>query len=142
MHKDNPHMDEAIDDGKGELTMWLVVQRTRQSGVKEWEKEKLGEEYHGHLFTGESFIFQYKYLQKNVEKFVIYFWQGRDSSIAEKGASALESIDVANETGGEARQVRIPQGHETQHFLSLFREGMRFSSPNTSGSTKTNTNFQ
>ena len=137
MHKDNPYVDEIIDDGKGELTMWLVVQRTRQSGVKEWEKEKLGEEFHGHLFTGESFIFQYKYLQKNVEKFVIYFWQGRDSSIAEKGASALESIDVANETGGEARQVRIPQGHETQHFLSLFREGRHSLSSSLKNNTTT-----
>jgi len=124
MHKDNPFREEDFDDGKASLTMWLVVQRTRASGVKEWEKELLEKNYHGHLFTGESFIFQYSYTLKNVDKHVVYFWQGRDSSITEKGAAALETIDIANDLQGETRQIRIPQGHETKHFLSLFKEAL------------------
>jgi len=142
MHKEREDVQEYIDDGKGEIALWLVYQKIKKNGTKEWEKELLGEEYHGHFFSGErfsffylyfpasilsfllsSFIVLYTYIVKGAEKYVVYFWQGRDSSITEKGASALESIDVANQVGGDARQIRIPQGKETSHFLSLFQDG-------------------
>lgn len=57
MRKLNEPVDEIFDDFNGNITLWLVIQRTRQNGTKEFDKELLGPEYYGHLFTGERFFF-------------------------------------------------------------------------------------
>jgi villin 1/advillin len=54
----------------------------------------------------------------------VYFWQGRDSSINERGASALLTIDVSKEAGGDALQIRVLQQKESRHFLAMFPQGM------------------
>ena len=74
---------------------------------------------------GHSYIIQYRYQVKGSDKFIVYFWQGRDSSITEKGAAAVETINVTDALGGDAPQLRVEQGKETRHFLQLFhRTGM------------------
>jgi hypothetical protein len=53
---------------------------------------------------------------------LIYFWQGRDSTRNEKGTSAYLTIDLTEEIGGEATQVRVVHNKEEPHFLSLFKQ--------------------
>jgi len=67
-----------------------------------------------------SYVVQYRYRVRGHDKYLLYFWQGRDSSITEKGAAAVETINVAD-TLGDAVQLRIEQGKETAHFIGLFR---------------------
>jgi advillin len=55
------------------------------------------------------------------DAWIIYFWQGRDSSSDEKGAAALLTVDLDNSLGGEPVQVRVVQGSEPPHFLALFK---------------------
>jgi hypothetical protein len=46
--------------------------------------------------------------------------QGRDASGAEVGASAKLVVDLDQERfNGNATHIRIPQGQETRHFLSV-----------------------
>ncbi len=57
----------------------------------------------------------------NTEQHIIYFWQGRDSSINERGASALLTKEVNELSAAGARQIRVVQNMEPQHFLLLFK---------------------
>jgi hypothetical protein len=76
----------------------------------------------GQFFSAESYIILYKYMVKNKEEFIIYFWQGRNSSINEKGTSAYLTVDLdQNEVGGAATQIRVVQNKEPKHFFSIFK---------------------
>jgi len=53
-------------------------------------------------------------------QYIIYFWQGRDSSTDEKGASALLAKELDDQLGDRPVQVRVVQGKEPAHFRAIF----------------------
>nr|XP_031526886.1 supervillin isoform X14 [Vicugna pacos] len=55
------------------------------------------------------------------EKCVYFFWQGRQSTISEKGTSALMTVELDEERGA---QVQVLQGKEPPCFLQCFQGGM------------------
>ena len=55
---------------------------------------------------------------------MIYFWQGRDSTADEKGASALLATALSDSLGGKVPIIRVPMGKEPDHFYSLFKGRM------------------
>jgi len=86
-------------------------------------------ELYGQFYQGDSYIVLYRYKKPSSKKeaAIIYFWQGRDSSTDEKGASALLTVDLDNQLqkeGLEPVQVRVVQGREPNHFLTLFKGRM------------------
>jgi hypothetical protein len=103
------------DDASGEVQVYRV---------EGFEKVDYPKENYGTFFSGDSFIVLYKYLKGNKPLYIIYFWQGRNSSINEKGASALLSIDLFAEVGSESIQVRIIQQKETTHFFEIFKKNI------------------
>lgn len=56
----------------------------------------------------------------NICIFLLYP-QGKHASILDKGASALQTIDVAGKMEGGAIQVLVNQGYEPRHFLKIFK---------------------
>lgn len=95
--------------------------------VKVWRinnmaKEEVAEKEWGQFYAGDSFIILYTYKTpgSNKDQHIIYFWQGRDSSNDEKGASALLAKELDDEMGGDPVQVRVVMGKEPSHFLSMF----------------------
>ena len=56
----------------------------------------------------------------DTKEYIIYFWQGRYSSMDEEGASAILAVQLDEELGGSAVQVRVTQGKEPIHFRSIF----------------------
>jgi hypothetical protein len=103
-----------VDDGSGRTLMWIV--RRSESN----EKVPLAKKDYGHFFSGESYLILYTYTIKNTEHKMIYFWQGKNSTIMDKGFSAVLTIDLDDKLGGEAKQIRVVQGKEPQHFLKIF----------------------
>jgi len=112
--------EKMVDDGTGKITIWRI---------QNLAKSDLPKELYGQFYQGDSYIVLYNYKDKSgrKENFIIYFWQGRDSSTDEKGASALLTIDLDNhlkQTGAQPVQVRVVQNKEPNHFLTLFKGKM------------------
>jgi len=85
------------DNGEGDAEVWRV------------EDMKLVEvpvENYGFFFSGDSYVIKYEYRNKRGgHGFVIYYWQGLQSSIDEKAASAIHAVRLDNELNGKAVQV-------------------------------------
>ena len=74
-----------------------------------FEKEPWPKELYGQFFGGDSFLVLYTYIPRGraSEEYIIYIWQGRESSQDEKGASALQAVALDDEHGGT--QTIFPQ---------------------------------
>jgi len=104
-----------VDNATGKLNVWRI---------KNLKKEEVPLNEYGQFFAGDSYIVLYSYKKGSKDAWIIYFWQGRDSSSDEKAASALLTVDLDDALGGEPVQVRVTQGAEPQHFLCLFKGKM------------------
>eukprot|EP00300_Choanocystis_sp_HF-7_P015692 c19141_g1_i3.p1 GENE.c19141_g1_i3~~c19141_g1_i3.p1 ORF type:complete len:804 (+),score=216.53 c19141_g1_i3:39-2450(+) len=104
--------DECVDDGSGKIQAWRI---------EKMDKVPVPANKLGHLYSGDSYIFLYTYLRNGKDSHIIYFWQGRNSSQDEKAASAILAQQLDDSMGGSPTQVRVVQGKEPTHFLSLFK---------------------
>jgi len=103
------------EDGVGELTVWLV----RDFDLAAWPEARYGE-----FFAGDSFVVLHSFDLKGSRRNVVFFWQGRDSGVEEKGAAALLAKKVDDDLNGDAVQVRVMQNKEPAQFLKLFQGTM------------------
>ena len=104
---------DSVDDAAGELKCWRV---------ENFKLVPVAEAEYGKFHAGDSYVLRHTY--DGGKRRVIYFWQGRDSTADEKGASALLAKEMDEALGGDATQVRVAQGKEPDHFLRLFRGRM------------------
>lgn len=93
--------------------------------VKIWRVENLelvevDRKNQGHFFCGDCYIVLCEPTKKSKTP-VIYYWQGRDATQDERGASAMHAVKLDNGYGGSATLVRVSQGKEPPHFCSLFQ---------------------
>merc|ERR1712013_265453 len=72
------------------------------------------------FYEGDSYVLQYS-VREGRKPDVIYFWQGSKSSVWEKGASAILTVDLDNKNGGVAKQARVDMNQEPSHFLNIFK---------------------
>ncbi|RKO93413.1 hypothetical protein BDK51DRAFT_19573 [Blyttiomyces helicus] len=111
-----PHLPQPVDSGRsGRLTIYRV---------ENFLRFPVGAKLHGQFFRGESYILLYMYRPpgSGVEKCVSYFWQGSHGTITQKGTSALMTIELSEQTGGDVVQVRVVEGKEPKHLCLLFGE--------------------
>ena len=108
--------DLGPDGGDGCVKVWRV---------QNMAKVEVPEAKHGQFFGGDSFVVLYTYNNKRGrESYIIYFWQGLETSTDEKGLSAIFANEMDAELGGSPVQVRVTQGQEPAHFRSLFKGKM------------------
>lgn len=87
----------TLDDGSGQVKVWRV---------ENFELSEVPEENYGEFYAGDSYVIQYSYINKNrQQKYIVYYWQGKDSTQDEKGASALLATKIDEDLGGAAVQV-------------------------------------
>ncbi|KAM3867580.1 gelsolin-like [Diretmus argenteus] len=100
-----------VDQGDGEKQIWRI------EGSDKVSVDPSGCQFYG----GDSYIILYNYQHNNRQGQIIYIWQGAESSQDEVGASAILAVQLDEELGGGAVQVRVVQGKEPAHLMSLFK---------------------
>jgi gelsolin len=85
------------------------------------------QEEFGKFYTGDSYIILNTKVNKRGEKsWDIHFWLGSQTSQDEAGSAAIFAIQLDDQLGGVPIQYRETQEHESQLFLSYFKNGVRY----------------
>ncbi|XP_019529713.3 gelsolin isoform X3 [Aedes albopictus] len=101
------------DNGQGEAEVWRV---------ENFDLVPVEPHTYGMFFGGDSYVIKYEYQNKRGgHGFIIYYWQGKQSSIDEKATAAMHAVRLDDELNGKAVQVRVTQGNEPRHFLKIFK---------------------
>ncbi|XP_054862889.1 supervillin a isoform X6 [Amphiprion ocellaris] len=106
--------------------------------ILEFDYSRLPHQSIGQFHEGDTYVVKWKYMVSTAvgkrqnpeqlktagagkEKCCYFFWQGRNSTISEKGTSALMTVELDEERGA---QVQVQQGKEPPCFLQCFKGGM------------------
>ncbi|KAM4706289.1 scinderin [Rhinophrynus dorsalis] len=98
-----------VDDGSGNVQIWRVESNGRIP---------VEPETYGQFFGGDCYIILYTYPKGQI----IYTWQGAQATRDELTTSAFLTVQLDRSLGGLAVQVRVTQGKEPPHLLSLFKD--------------------
>uniref|UniRef100_A0A8C2X6P3 Supervillin a n=1 Tax=Cyclopterus lumpus TaxID=8103 RepID=A0A8C2X6P3_CYCLU len=106
--------------------------------ILEFDYSRLPCQSIGQFHEGDTYVMKWKYMVSTAvgrrqnpdqqkmagagkEKCCYFFWQGRNSTVSEKGTSALMTVELDEERGA---QVQVQQGKEPPCFLQCFKGGM------------------
>uniref|UniRef100_A0A8C7FXK1 Scinderin n=1 Tax=Oncorhynchus kisutch TaxID=8019 RepID=A0A8C7FXK1_ONCKI len=98
-----------VDDGTGDTQIF----RVESSG-----RVPVDPKTYGQFYGGDCYIILYTYQRGQI----IYTWSGASSTLDELTASAFLTVELDRSLGGNAVQVRVSQGKEPAHLLSLFKD--------------------
>ncbi|XP_074125341.1 scinderin [Sminthopsis crassicaudata] len=98
-----------VDDGSGTVEIWRVESTGRVP---------VDPKTYGEFYGGDCYIILYTYSKGQI----IYTWQGAHSTRDELTASAFLTVQLDRSLGGRPVQVRVSQGKEPAHLLSLFKD--------------------
>lgn len=102
---------QLVDDGTGKLTVWRV---------ENFQLAEVPPKLQGVFFAGDCYVVKYTYSAGGSEKCIVYYWLGQHSSQDEQGTAALKTVELDDQLGGAAVQVRVVQSKEPAHFLTIF----------------------
>lgn len=101
------------DNGEGDAVVYRV---------EEFALAPVPVENYGFFFGGDSYVIKYEYHNKRGGSgYVIYYWQGLQSSNDEKTSAALAASKMVYELSGKAMSVRVVEGFEPRHLLKIFK---------------------
>jgi len=94
-------------------------------GLEVWRIEKLKpvkQDFLGKVYTGDAYIFLMTYKKNNAIAHNLHMWLGKECSQDESGVAAYKTVELDDALGGGPVQYRECQGHESQLFMSYFKE--------------------
>uniref|UniRef100_A0A1B0BZ83 Gelsolin-like domain-containing protein n=1 Tax=Glossina palpalis gambiensis TaxID=67801 RepID=A0A1B0BZ83_9MUSC len=82
---------------------------------------------YGKFYSGDSFIVLNTVQTKDKKlSWDVHFWLGSETSVDEAGAAAILTVQLDDLLNGGPVQHREVQDHESQLFLSYFKNGIRY----------------
>uniref|UniRef100_A0A2P2I1V0 Advillin-like n=1 Tax=Hirondellea gigas TaxID=1518452 RepID=A0A2P2I1V0_9CRUS len=115
---EQPHRaasSQMVDDGTGQKEIWRI---------HDFELEPVADARHGEFFMGDCYLILYAYSANRKENYIIYHWQGVDSTQDEQGTAAAKAVELDQKLQGRASIVRVVQGKEPPHFMAIFKGTM------------------
>uniref|UniRef100_A0A8C5CA62 Scinderin like b n=1 Tax=Gadus morhua TaxID=8049 RepID=A0A8C5CA62_GADMO len=101
-----------VDDGKGKVQIWRV---------EDGDRVPVEPSSYGQFYGGDCYLILYTYRLGGRELHIIYTWQGLKCTQDELAASAFLTVKLDDSMGGSPVQVRVTQGQEPAHLMSLFQ---------------------
>eukprot|EP00770_Monocercomonoides_exilis_P004072 MONOS_4053.1-p1 / transcript=MONOS_4053.1 / gene=MONOS_4053 / organism=Monocercomonoides_exilis_PA203 / gene_product=villin / transcript_product=villin / location=Mono_scaffold00103:18784-21701(-) / protein_length=856 / sequence_SO=supercontig / SO=protein_coding / is_pseudo=false len=99
----------------------LEIWRIENMEAVPWDVERYGQ-----FYDGDSYIvLQTRELRSGKLGYDIFYWLGLKSSQDETGTAAYKTVELGDSLNGSAPHHREVQGHESEQFLSLFRDGFQ-----------------
>ncbi|XP_077365026.1 supervillin a isoform X3 [Festucalex cinctus] len=107
--------------------------------ILEFDYSRLPRQSIGQFHEGDTYVVKWKFMVSTAavwkrqnpdqlkttgpgkEKCCYFFWQGRNSTVSEKGTSALMTVELDEERGA---QIQVQQGKEPPCFLQCFKGRM------------------
>lgn len=123
-------------EGDDRRQLEIITESVDVWHILEFDYSRLPKQSIGQFHEGDTYVVKWKYMVSTTvghrqktdtarvagkEKCAYYFWQGRHSTVSEKGTSALMTVELDEERGA---QVQVLQGKEPPCFLQCFRGGM------------------
>jgi len=100
----------------------MQIWRIEKFKVKAWPTEQ-----YGYYYDGDSYICLHTYKKEggNAFLFDVHFWLGTNTSQDEAGTAAYKTVELDDKLGGAPVQHREVQGHESDLFLSYFKNEIK-----------------
>ncbi|XP_053622760.1 gelsolin, cytoplasmic-like [Plodia interpunctella] len=104
------------DQGDGTLTV------TRFAGGDSEDVTEKFESGLSILYQSEVYIIKYQFTNDDGnDAYVIYYWIGADASAEDKSSAYELTLELEEELGDGVTFVKVPQGKEPKHFLTIFK---------------------
>lgn len=127
-------LDSTVSAAKRQKTGHRVMEPAfetagQEVGLEIWRIEDFKavaypKNQYGKFYTGDSYIVLSTKERKSGERyFDLHFWLGAETSQDEAGTAAILSVQLDDHLNGEPVQHREIQDHESQLFLSYFKNG-------------------
>ncbi|KAI3645776.1 hypothetical protein MP228_008704 [Amoeboaphelidium protococcarum] len=117
--KQNAASSENAWKGVGQQ-VGINIWRIEDFKVVAWPKQSYGE-----FYEGDSYIILNTYKKNPSEEklsYDLHFWLGSETSQDEAGTAAYKTVELDDVLKGAAVQHREVQGHESNLFLSYFKQ--------------------
>jgi len=100
----------------------LQIWRIEKFQVKSWPQEQ-----YGSFYDGDSYIVLNTYIKpgSNALSWDVHFWLGTYTTQDEAGTAAYKTVELDDLLGGAPVQHREVQGHESDMFLSYFKNEIK-----------------
>jgi len=104
----------------------------KEIGLQIWRIEKFTVQHvpkdtYGTFYSGDSYIVLNTYKKKDAPKILwdVHFWLGKFTTQDEAGTAAYKTVELDDLLGGDPVQHREVQGHESDLFLSYFKNEIK-----------------
>jgi len=101
----------------------LEIWRIEKFNVVAWPKEQ-----YGSFYSGDSYIVLWTYKKKPDSPALswdVHFWLGKHTTQDEAGTAAYKTVELDDFLGGAPVQYREVQGHESDRFMSHFKNEIK-----------------
>ena len=104
----------------------------KELGLQIWRIEKFTVQHvpkdtYGTFYSGDSYILLHTYRKKDAPKYLwdVHFWLGKFTTQDEAGTAAYKTVELDDLLNGDPVQHREVQGHESDLFLSYFKNEIK-----------------